>query len=65
MLIVGRIINGLAVGVSSRYFKAALSILITYRSAQHKFRFTLPSLRSQASVVDSSVLSNGLLPGAL
>jgi hypothetical protein len=51
MLIVGRIINGLAVGVSFQTLHTCGEILIGSRSALLNVQFTSPNLPRQASVV--------------
>ena len=63
MLIVGRIINGFAVGVSLPDHVTHLSALTRRRFVLLKFRFTSPSLHHQVNVEDSLEHSNGLSRG--
>jgi hypothetical protein len=63
MLIVGRIINGLAVGVSFQSLHTCGEILTGTRFALLNVQFTSPNLPHQASVVVSSALNNGLSLG--
>jgi MFS family permease len=59
MLIVGRIINGLAVGVSSQTLYICGEILTGSRSALLNVQFTSPNLPHQASVAVLSAPNNG------
>jgi len=64
MLIVGRIINGLAVGVGAQLsFNDQQTNPIRY--VQLKFQSTSPSSPHRVNVADSSAPSNGPLHGVL